>query len=104
MSGVVGGGGDVAAVTGPVGVMGRGAGRVVNALIGVSAEIVALGLEQVGREAFAAEGVVEVERGGKGGRGNAFPGGGGDDVAPGTLGVLDGFLEKLVEEQIGEFG
>ena len=74
----------------------------VGALIGVCAEVVALGLQQVGREAFAAEGVKETERGRKGRGGDALLGGGGDDVAPATLALADLALEMRIKQQVRE--
>ena len=49
---VIGGGGDAAAVSGPVRVK-ELAPRLIDALIGVRAEVVALCLQKVGGQAFA---------------------------------------------------
>ena len=63
---VVSGGGSVAAGTGPVGVEVLPAGAV-HAFVGVGAEVVALGLNEVGGKARAAVGVVVAKGGGNGG-------------------------------------
>eukprot|EP00964_Phaeocystis_antarctica_P122250 scaffold85909_cov54-Phaeocystis_antarctica.AAC.2 len=63
---LVGVGGDPAGIASPVGVLPHA--RVVEALEGVRAEVVALGLQQVGRQARAAVAIEEGERGREGGR------------------------------------
>src|SRR5690349_17958646 len=69
--GVVCAGGNVAAMAGPV-CMEKFATRLIDAFVSVSAEIIALCLEQVCRETFAAILVVKAERGCKCGRRNSF--------------------------------
>src|ERR1043166_9951914 len=85
----VGGARNRPAVASPVGVMGLGAGRVVEALVGVGAEIIALGLEQIGGGTFAAGGVEEGEGGAEGGGGGGFLGGKRDKGSPKAGGGLD---------------
>src|SRR2546428_4190395 len=70
------------AVAGPIGVMGWRAGRVVEALISVGAEVIALGLEQIGGQAFAAVGVVKGQGGAEGWDRNALLCGSGHHAAP----------------------
>lgn len=68
----------------------------------VGAEVVTLGLEEVGGEVLGAEAVVEGQGGAEGGRGNTPLGAVGDGVAPALLGVVDGLVEEVVEEQVLE--
>jgi len=89
-------------VAGPVGVE-ELAARLVDALVSVGAEVIALGLEQIGGQSVAAIGVVEVQSGAEGRRGQAFPGGGGHRVAPPALAAFNLALEIAVEHQIGQF-
>ncbi len=70
----------------------------------MGAEVIALGLEEVGREAGAAEAVEEGEGGAEGGDGDAFADGAADDFAPGALAAFDGLFEEGVEEEVGELG
>ena len=58
----------------------------IGALVGVGAEVVALGLEQVGRGALGAVAVVVRQRGAEGWRADAVLGREGDDLAPVGLG------------------
>src|ERR1039458_8780186 len=97
----VGAGGDAAALAGPVGVEELAAG-LVEALVGVGAEVVALGLEQVGGQAAGAVAVEECERGRERRSGYAELDGGHDRLAPGCLVLVDGAQEELVEEQVVE--
>ena len=92
-----------AAVAGPVGVE-ELAARLVDALVGVGAEVVALGLEQVGGQALGAVAVVEGERGGEGGRGHADLDGVDDGLAPACLVLVHSAREEIVEQQVGEVG
>src|ERR1035438_6618564 len=78
------------------------AAGLVEALIGMRAEIVALGLEEVGREPLAAIRVIERQRGAKGRHRDALAGGQGDDLTPGALGILNGLAEERIEQQIRE--
>ena len=84
-------------MAGPVGVE-KLAARLVDALIGVRAEVVALRLEQIGRQPPATIAVVKIERGGKSRRGNALARSGGNDRAPALLALLDFAAEKIVQE------
>ena len=86
-------------MAGPVGVE-ELAARLVHALVGVRAEIIALGLEQIGRQPRAAVAVVKVQRGGEGRGRDALARGRGHDLAPGPLAFLDFAAEKLVQQQI----
>src|ERR1043165_4740336 len=84
--------------------MGLGAGRVVEALVGVGAEIIALGLEQIGGETFAAVGVEEGEGGAEGGDGDAFLGGNRDNGAPRAVRGLYSLAEERIEQEVGQLG
>ena len=63
--------------------------RLVDAVVGVGAEVVALGLQQVGRQPVAAVAVVVGQGRGEGRRGDAQLDGRRDDVPPGGLGLVD---------------
>lgn len=65
------------------------ASGLIDAFVGVGAEVVALGLEQICGEAFGAVAVEEGEGGAEGGNGDAALSGDGDDVAPAFLAVTD---------------
>src|ERR1043166_6003614 len=84
--------------------MGLGAGRVVEALVGVGAEIIALGLEQIGGGTFAAVGVEEGEGGAEGGDGDAFLGGNRDNGAPRAVRGLYSLAEERIEQEVGQLG
>ncbi len=77
--------------------------RPVHALIGVRAEIIPLGLQQVRRQSAAAIAVVIGQRGGKGRRGDAEMDRRGNDVPPVGLGVSYRFLEIGGQEQVFQF-
>src|ERR1019366_7042616 len=91
-----------AALAGPVGVEVLAAG-LVDALVGVGAEVIALSLEQICGQALGAVAVEEGKCGGKRRGGYAELDGGCDGLAPGCLVLVDGAREELVEEQIVEF-
>ena len=74
----------------------------VGALVGVSAEVIALGLEQVGRQASGAVGIVVAKRRGKRRDADAALDGEADNFAPVGLGLLNRLVEVLVEEEIRE--
>ena len=77
---------------------------IVQSLVGVRAEVVPLRLDEVGREPLAAIPVVERQRRGEAGGGHAQLDGGGDDLAPGGLAVVDGALEEVVQEEVVQLG
>ena len=79
------------------------AARMVDALVGVGAEEVALALQQVGGEFFRAIAVVVGQRAAHAGSGHALQRGGGDDLAPLRLELVDLALEVRIEQQVGEF-
>lgn len=93
---------DTATLAGPVGVD-PGAGGI-QALVGVRAEVVTLGLEQVSGEHLVAQTIVEVEGGGEGGSGDTEDDGLGNDVSPGILGLGGGLLEEGIEEEVLKLG
>jgi hypothetical protein len=74
------------------------------AFVGVGAEVVALGLDQVAGQAFAAEGVVVGERRAKGGQADAVVDAELDDASPGILTVGDGLAEAGIDEEVGQPG
>jgi hypothetical protein len=75
---------------------------VVEALVGVCAKVVALGLEEVGREALRAVAVIERQRSAKCGDWDAEEGCLRDNDAPRVLAALDGLGKEVVEEQVGQ--
>src|ERR1019366_4948955 len=97
----VGAGGDASALAGPVGVE-ELAARLVDALVGVRAEVVALRLQEVGGQAFAAESVEEGKRSGE--RGHRYSGRYGlrHHAAPGRLASFYHAGEVGIEQQIAE--
>src|SRR5438045_728976 len=95
-SGVVGSGRSRPAVPGPVGVE-ELAARLIDALVSMRAEIVALSLEEIGRQALTAIGIVEVQSRGKRGSRDAFFSGESHYVAPGTLRLFNFAFKELVE-------
>jgi len=105
----VGTGTDVSTTSGPVGVdvlaLAVLLGDVLREdLPGVGTEVVTLGLEEVGGEDLGAVSVEEGEGGGEGRGGDAPKSGLGDDAAPSRLGLVDGLVEEVVEEQVLELG
>ena len=80
------------------------AARFIGALVGVRAEVVALGLQQVGGQAFGGVAVEEGNRGSHAGHGDAAFDGFGDDSAPCGQAVFQYAFEIGVgtqEHQIG---
>ena len=75
------------------------ASGLIDAFVGVGAEVVALGLEQICGEAFGAVAVEEGEGGAEGGNGDAALSGDGDDVAPAFLAVTDFAFEIGVQQE-----
>src|SRR5436309_7654548 len=78
--------------------------RFIDSLVSMRAKIIALGLQQVGRQAFTAIGVEKGQRGAEGRDRNALLGGGRNRIAPAAVGLLDGLLEERVQHQIGQLG
>src|SRR6266478_9287793 len=91
-------------MTGPVCVVGLRVWWIIQALVRVGAEIIALGLEKIGGQTFAAIRVVEGECSAESGHRDSFFRGHRDDVAPRALCCLDGFTEKRVEQEIRQLG
>src|ERR1041385_2456572 len=79
------------------------AARFVYPLVGMSAKVIALSLQQVRGEPLASIGIVEGQGGAERRHGNAFFRRGGNDVTPRFLSLLDRLLEERVEQQIYEF-
>src|SRR5580765_4798988 len=100
---VVGGGGNAAAVSGPVRVE-EFAPRLVDAFIGVRAEVVTLCLQKVGRESSSAIAIEKRESSGKRRRGNSEQSRIGDSVAPRVLILIEYARKKAVEQKIAEGG
>src|SRR5208283_1938822 len=94
---------NVAALPRPVGVE-ELAAWLVHSLVSVSAEVIALGLEQVGGQPLAAIAVVERQRRGERRDGNARLDGPGHHVPPGRLAALDDAAEVPIEQQIAQAG
>jgi hypothetical protein len=67
-------------------------------------EVVTLGLQKVGRQVLGPVTVVEGQGTGEGGGGETELYGLGDGTPPAGLGVCDGLLEEVVEEQVLEVG
>jgi len=97
----VGRGGDASAPAGPVGVE-KLAALFIDALVGVRAEVVALGLQQVGRQARTAVAVEESECRGEGGHRNSGLDRPRHHGAPGFLVLVDEFFEEVIEQQVGQ--
>merc|ERR1712142_1222362 len=96
--GVVGGGGYVAADTGPVGVH-KDTG-VVQSLVGVRTKVVPLCLDQVGGDSLRPVAVVEGQGRGEAGRGHAQHDRVGQDLPPGRLAPVQSVLEEVVQKQV----
>lgn len=79
-------------------------GRFVEAFIGMGAEIIALGLEEISREAFGAVAIVVAECGAERGCSDAKLDGGLDRVAPVGLRLADDVAEVGIENQVFEVG
>ena len=76
----------------------------IDAPVGVRAEVVALGLREVGGQAFAAVGI-EVRQGCRGCQhGNAQPDPGLQCFSPDCLMIQDNVTEGVIKQQIGQLG
>src|SRR5581483_2526760 len=102
-SGVVGRRRDASAAAGPVGVEELPA-RLVYALVGVSTEEVALGLQEIRWKTASPVAVEEGECCGEGRHGNAELHALDDGTPPGALVLVDGRGEEVIEEEILELG
>jgi len=71
---------------------------------GVGAEVVTLGLEQVGREVLRPVPIEPRQRSREGRGRDAEQSRLGDDVAPAGLRLVDGLVEEIVKEQVLEVG
>src|SRR5213593_3075125 len=78
------------------------AARLVDALVSVRAEVIALSLQQVGGQTFAAVAVEKSQRRAERRHRDPFPGGGGDDRAPAALALPNGLLEEGIQQQVGQ--
>src|SRR6056297_2179115 len=76
----------------------------VDPFVGVCTEVIALGLQQVGRQAAAAIAVVKVEGRGHSRHGNSQLDSLGGYPAPGGLGIFDKLPEVVVQQQIRQVG
>ena len=74
--------------------------RLVEALVSVCAKIVALSLQQVGRQTFGTIAVVVSQRRTDGRHRNAKLDGGGHHTTPGILCLRDGTLEEGIQQQV----
>ena len=97
--GVIGGGRHISAPASPVSVE-ELATRLVNAFVGVRAEIIPLRLEQIGGYLLGAVAVEKRQRRAKSGHGDAAFSSHGDDIAPALLAVANSAFEEGVEQQI----
>lgn len=100
---LVGGGRDVAATAGPVDV--NVLASVVLVIGGfrldtesVSAEVVALGLEEVGRQVLGSVAVEPRQGSGEGRSRDTKLSGLGNNISPAWLGLVDGLVEEVVKE------
>src|SRR5690554_1380088 len=98
---IIGGGGGSSTSSGPVGVE-ELAARFVDALIGMGTKVVALGLQQVGGQAFTAVAIEIVEGGGNGGSGDAVHYSGGHYTAPAFLSLVHHILKEGIEQEVGQ--
>ena len=86
-------------MAGPVGVE-ELAARLVDALVGVRAEVVALRLQQIGGQPCGAVAVKEGQSGGEGRGGHAQLNGVDQGLAPRGLVLIERAEEEAIEEQI----
>src|SRR6056297_2052122 len=76
----------------------------VDPLVGVCTEVIALGLQQVGRQAAAAIAVVKIEGRGHSRHGNSQLDSLGGDPAPGGLVIFNKLPKVVVQQQIRQVG
>lgn len=79
-----------------------GIGKVGLDVEGVGTEVITLSLEQVGGQVLGAVAVEPRESGREGGGRDTKLSSLGDDVSPAGLGRVDGLVEEVVEEEVGE--
>jgi hypothetical protein len=99
--GKVGGGGNVASATSPVGV---DPVLVIQALVGVGTKVISLGLEQVGGQDLGAVSIKEGQSRGQGRGRDAGESSLGDDVSPTLGGLGNGLGEEGIKQQVLELG
>jgi hypothetical protein len=107
--GVVGGGGDITASTGPVDVDVLVEGQRLGLLAwddseSVGTKVVSLSLDQGSGQLIGSVTVEEGQGGGEGRDGDTPQGGLSDNSPPSGLGLLDGVLEEVIEQQGLELG
>src|SRR5579862_544582 len=100
-SNVVGPRRHLATPAGPIG-MEELAARFIDSLVGVGAEEISLGLQQVRRKPGRAESVVERERRGESRRRHAGLNRPDDAAAPGGFVIVQNLAEEIGNQQIGE--
>ena len=105
----VGGGGNLTTTAGPVDVDVLVSGVLLAGVLGLNAEgvgteVVTLSLQQVGGESLCAVAVVEGQSSAEGGSGDTPESTLADNVSPALLGVVDGLVEEVVEEQVLQVG
>ena len=78
------------------------AARLVDTLIGVRAEEVTLGLQQIGRQALGTVAVIECQSCREGRRGNPISDAVNDGAAPGALILVQDAFEEIIKQKVGE--
>ena len=97
---IITGGGHVSSTTCPVGM--HKLARVAQQFVSVSAEVVSLGLDQVGRQHCGTVTIEEGQSGGETGSRNAKLDRGGHHPTPGRLTFGDFFAEEIVYQKVVE--
>lgn len=69
---------------------------------GVGTKVITLSLEEVGRQVLRAVTIEPGQSSGEGRGRKTHEGGFGNDISPAGLGLVDSFVEKVVEEQVLE--
>ena len=88
-----------------VGVLGKLVrSKLIQDLESVSTKVITLGLQEVGGETGTSVTVVKGKSGREGRSGNTPLGGGSNNLSPAVLGLVNGVVEELVEEQVLELG